>query len=231
LNVESYIAIRIPINYLILGSGVQHLSVTVLPILGKTALDENVDFSMTLQLYEDTGKSLDIVEDILEYRIPEDTNKLYLPIVEHQTTFNASVPYKLNVWQNSVDLSGYQNIRNLIDYIYKKIEFFMDTKRYNEFIAMMKEREDNMCISLYISPEESQGRMQRLVDDFNNGFKMVPFSPADVVILYYAQGKVIKLVKKDLKPAFRFANDKTEEEMGLEILFHLKQGSKDLSII
>ena len=231
LNMDKFISMTLPVNNLILESGVQQLSATVLPLLGEIALDDNVSFGMTVKLHNDTGTSLQHVEDILTYTIPENTKENPLPVVEYHTTFNASVPYKITAWQNSVDLRDFPDLRNMLDRICKTIEHLVNTKQYDRFVDMLSEREDNVSIAMYFTPEEKKGRMQRLVDDFKSGFTMVPFSLDEAIIVYYAQGKVITLVKSDLESAFRFVNTETGEELNLEMRFHLKRGSTELSII
>jgi hypothetical protein len=69
------------------------------------------------------------------------------------------------------------------------------------------------------------------VDVLENGFEWVPFSMDDVVIEYYADGKLIKLLLKNGRSAFSFFNKEIEETMQLLFHFHLKQGETELTVI
>ena len=230
MNMDKQLTTTIPINYLILESGLQKVSVKLLPILGESLLNEETDFSMKIQLFE-VEPSFRHKEDILEYQISLENEEIKsLPVLIYETSFNADVPFRLTAWQNSLDLRDISNLNELVDKIYKKITSTINEKQYDKFIEMLYEREENMSKSLYLSSKEKEDRMQELIADFENGFKLIPLSEDDS-IQFYNKGKVIRLIKRDGESAIRFFSEETGEEMTLEILFHLKDGATELSII
>ena len=95
---------------------------------------------------------------------------------------------------------------------------------------MLSDKNNNRVTSLYLSSEEIEKSDQELIDDFESGFQMLPISK-DYKILYYAHGKVIQLVTTDGQPVFRFLNKETKEELTLDLLFHLKQGNTELTVL
>ena len=228
-EVNHRISTTLPINYLILERGLQQLSVKIRPASGETFLHEEADFSMKVQLY-DVEHSMQHIEDILEYQIPSEADKTSRPIIEYKTSFDATVPYQIAAWQNSADLRNIPNLKELVDDVYKKITNYIHTKQYGKFVEMLFDKNNNRATSLYLSSKEIEKTNQELIDDFESGFKILPFS-SDYKILYYAHGKVIQLVTTDSEPVFRFFNEETEEEMTLDFMFHLKQGNTELTVL
>lgn len=229
MDIKGQLPITVPLNYLILESGLQELSVKIMPNVGDTTISEDTKFSFILQLFN-AENNFEHIKDVASYELDKDMLKSGLPVIEHTIKFNADMPYKLSAWQNSIDLKTISNIRERIKVFCKKIETLISTKQYDEFISLMNEKEKNTVISMYLSNAVSKKRMNDLVKDFEDGFKMTPLSVDDFLI-YYADNKVVKPVKKDMDSSIRFYNKKTEEEMTLDVLFHLKHENGELSII
>jgi hypothetical protein len=229
MDINGRLPITVPLNYLILESGLQELSVRIMPNVGNTTINKEAKFSFILQLF-DVENNFERIKDVASYELDQDMLKSGLPVMEHKIKFNADMPYKLSAWQNSIDLKTIQNIRERVEVFCKKIDSLISTKQYDEFIRLMSEREKNMAISMYLSDAASKTRMNDLVKDFEDGFKMQPLSVDDFLI-YYADNKVVRIVKKDMDSAIRFFNKETEEEMTLDFLFHLQPGKTELSII
>ena len=229
MNVKGQVSFPLPLNYLILESGLQEISVRIAPTLGDIILDEDTNFSCELKLFNSDDKAQPI-ETVAKYEIDKAILKTGIPVIEHKIKFNAKVPYKLLAWQNSIDLETVSNVRGLVEGFYKKINLLIATKQYDAFIELLSEREKNMTVSMYLSNEESKNRMNGLIEDFENGFKLAPLSFDDFLI-YFSDNRVVKIVKKDMDSALRFFNKDTGEEMSLDVLFQMKQDSKELSII
>jgi len=83
---------------------------------------------------------------------------------------------------------------------------------------------------MYFNPTESSNRIENLIKDFKNGFKIMPI-PKDTVLLICALGKTAILKKPDGDSALYAYNEKTEEELYVDVMFHQKKGAKTLSII
>ena len=225
MNMKSSFSVRIPVNHLILESGKQRLSVTIQPNTGETEFDEDAAFAMTLQLYADTGNSLEHVEDILEYDMADDKEN----VMVYQTSFDAAVPYQITAWQNSTDLNTVENLRQKVETAYQKLGEMITKKQYDAFVDMMREQEKRMAQSLYIDPESSKERMDGLIEDFENGFEFVPLSGGETMYIY-ADGKLVCLKTDNGNSALKFLNRETEEEMSVEIFFHLKKGDTELTV-
>jgi len=229
MNVKGQLPITLPLNYLILESGLQDLSVKIMPNIGDTTINEEADFLLQLQLF-DSENMIQCIKNVASYEIDKGKLKVGIPVLEQKIKFNAEMPYKLSAWQNSVDLKAISNVREQVQNLFQKIDLLISSKRYDEIIKLMSEREKNMAISMYLTEGESKSRMEGLIQDFKDGFNLMPLSIDDFLI-YYADGKVAKIAKKDLGSAIRFFNKKTGEEMTLSFLFHIKQDNNELSII
>jgi len=229
MDINGQLSVTVPANYLILESGLQELSVRVMPNIGDITLSEDAEFVLKLQLFDSDNLS-ESIDNVASYGIDKDKLKTGIPLFEHRIKFKAEMPYTLSAWQNSVDLKTIENLREQVEMFHQKIDSLISTRRYDEFVRLLSEREENIAISLYLSDAESKSRMKGLVEDLENGFKLTALSMDDVLI-YYADNKVVKIVKRDMDSAIRFFNKETEEEMTLDMLFHLKEGSDELSII
>jgi hypothetical protein len=233
LNVNGQVGTSVPANHGILESGRQKISFHISPVTGEEALRDDASFRASVGLYEVGGNKFEEVEEeIISFTMPEMATDT--PLTEYNSEilfFDATVPYKLDLWQNSQDLRKVDNLNALVDAASKKIEEYISTKQYDKFNEMMAEKEDYIGACMYLTSDEKENRMQEFIDDLENGFEWVPFSMDDVVIAYYADGKLIKLLLKNGRSAFSFFNKETEETMQLLFNFHLKQGETELSVI
>ncbi|MFZ4398510.1 MAG: hypothetical protein ACOYO1_00635 [Bacteroidales bacterium] len=227
MNIKGQLSTISPINHLILESGKQVVDFIILPTLDNLTLNEKVEFSASIDLYDVEGAfKLFEKNDLFEISDPPTG----LPFIKHKSDFLAKVPYKISSWQNSTNLNDVEDLRKLVDKAYKRIENLINAKQYNIISELFKQRENNTCISMYLSEEEKSKRINGLIDDFQNGFVVVPTSPEDIMFIY-GYGKLVSLKQKNGDSALHLKNDKTGEEMTLEIMFHLEKGKQELSII
>ena len=132
--------------------------------------------------------------------------------------------------QNPQDLRKIDNLRALVNSAYRKIEDLINNGQYDEFAALTQKREDNIAACFYLSEKEKNKRFTDLVKEIKTGFKIVPFSKEDTMLIY-GYGKLVSLKKPDGSSALLLYNEKTGEELTLEIRLHLEQGSGELTII
>jgi hypothetical protein len=227
LNVEGQVASTNPINYLILESGLQQLDITVYPNIGKTQFDKNSDFSAIVKLF-DVSDGFDEIEDIITCRIDE--GEKILPVYKYKNCFTAEVPYKLTAWQESVDLDTIENLRKKVVSAYIKLQDIITKGQYNTFRKMLREREENMAISLYLDKESSEARLDRLIHRFQNGYEIEPLSDTEIMHLY-ADNRLVGLKTVEGDSALRLRHKETNQTLTIEVLFHLKQGETELSVM
>jgi hypothetical protein len=230
MNIDGQVSTIIPVNNAILESGKQQISYNVLPLLGEIILRETVSFSASVWLYNASGVIIEKVKEINNFTMPENETGIPLPAYKDENFFYADVPYKLEAWQNSQDLSKVENLRTLVVLAYREIEAVINNAQYEQFAKLTQKREDNIAVCMYLSEEEKNERLTELIELIETGFKIVPVSEKDIMIVF-GYDKLVTLKKPDGESALLLINEKTEEELNLEIQFHLEQGNTKLSII
>ena len=95
---------------------------------------------------------------------------------------------------------------------------------------MVQKREDNIAVCFYLSEEEKEKRLTDLIKQLKKGFKIIPVSEEDIMVIY-GHGKLVSLKKPDGSSALLLYNEDTDVELRLEIRLHLEQGKTELTVI
>jgi hypothetical protein len=103
-------------------------------------------------------------------------------------------------------------------------------EKYSEFAEKIKVREKNMATSMYLSSSESKARINSLIEDAKNGFKVMPF-PKDTILRFYGYGKLATFKKLNGEPAFYLFNNETKEELMIDQMFYISKGKTEPEII
>jgi len=230
MNVVGQISTIYPVNTAILESGKQQVSYKILPILGEFNLRDSVDFLASVCLFDASGERIKKVNEIDKYKLEKDNTGIPIPLYTYSKLFNAEVQYKLNSWQNSINLNDIDNLRELVDKAYKKIERIVSSKQINFFEELLKEKENNSCMCMYLSEELKNQRMIGLTKKLSGGFQVIPSTPQDIMFIY-GFGKLVGLRTPSGDSALRLYNSETKQGMSLDVLFHLKKDKQELSII
>ena len=232
MNIDGQVSTRIPINNAILKSGSQQVRYRILPSSGELSLQENTIFKASVWLCDAGGDYIEQIEELNVYEIPKITDSIPVPSYQHETSFVADVPFDLSEksWLNSADLNKIDGLRDLVDKTYKKLEDIFVSGQYAQFIQMIAERENNLAISMYLDEQMKEARLKSLLDTLQSGdFKLVPTSPLDTMVIF-GNGKLVKLTKPDGSSAFVLINP-DGDELSIELKFHLREGSNELTII
>ena len=83
---------------------------------------------------------------------------------------------------------------------------------------------------MYLSKQESDGRINGLIIDFEAGFKVEPIA-ANAEVQIYGQNKIASLKKPNGESALVLLNKKTGEELMIDLSFYLPAGKKELEVI
>lgn len=228
MNVEGQLASNIPINYAILKSGVQAISVTILPNVGDLELHPKSEVKFSIQLFDVTdGFVFD--QQFGEYH-SETVSDKKIPVIKHVSSFKADVPYQLDAWQNGKNLKDIDDCRDKLEAAYERISRMIQNKRFEEYGNLISKREENMATSMYLSEGESKARFDGLVEDFNSGFVIKPVSK-DAVMHLCADNKVAFLKKINGESALSLENIQEEEELMLDISFYIPEGKNEFEVI
>jgi len=230
LNVKGQVSTILPINNAILESGEQQVTYRIMPLIGNINLDNSSGFSASVWLYNADGELVEKENEIISFTLPHDDQETPLPQYKFEDTFYAQVPYTLNAWQNSMNLNRIKNLRELVDFVYKKIERIINNAQYDQFAELIEKRENNMAICMYLSATEKTGRVKELVEIIQSGFRIVPISEKDTMVIY-GHGKLVSVKKANGASALLLRSTTKREELNLEIQLHLKEGSNELTVI
>ncbi|WP_426327069.1 hypothetical protein [Pedobacter sp. R-06] len=228
MNVEGQVASNIPINYAILKSGTQSISLTILPNIGDLELHNKSEVKFNIKLF-DVANDFVFNQQFGDYQ-SDPVGEKKLPIIKYMNSFQADVPYNLDVWQKGRNLKDIDDCRKKLESTYNKIIKIIQDGEYNKYRQLISKRENNMSTAMYLSKEESEGRINELIHDFNSGFKVRPISKENLMVLY-ANNKVAVLKKLNGESALYLENEETQEELMLDISFYIPEGESDFEVI
>ena len=228
MNIEGQAATNIPINFAILESGLQTISSKLLPNLGESQLNSKAELKFDIKLF-DVSNDFVFDKQFGEYQSEPIDNKKP-PIVSYTNTFQTIVPYKLDAWQKSKNLRDIEFCKMKLDAAYKKIAKIIEDSNFEEYKQLISKRENNMVTSMYLSKHEAERRMIGLIKDFNSGFKVQPILD-DCVMMFYANDRVAALKKTNGEPALYLFNEETQEELMLDLSFHIPEGKTEFEVI
>jgi hypothetical protein len=229
MNVDGQVSTNIPINFAILEKGDQKITATILPILGTTKLHHNAELKFDVKLFDVTNDFV-FQKQFGEYKSEPVEKSKILPIIKYASVFPADVPYKLNAWQTGQKLKGVDDVGIKLANAYQYISKLINTGDYDTFSKAIAKRENNMVTSMYLSSTEAKSRISGLIEDFKAGFKIMPI-PKDSIMHIYGDGKVAGLKKHNGESALFLFNEKTKEEMMIDITFYMPIGKTEFEVI
>lgn len=228
MNITHQVSSMIPINYAILESGKQTVTASILPIAGQTEIDQHAELKFNIKLFDVTNEFV-FNSQFGDYQSkPAEEKKL--PVIRHESTFKAEVPYQLKAWQDGANLKDVKNCREKLDVIYHKIIRLIQNGKYDDYKNMISGREKNMAQSMYLSKGEFEGRFKELLQEFNSGMEIQPL-PQDALMFLYADNRTAVLKRPNGDAALYLIDPKTQEELMLDITFYIPNGKDEFEII
>lgn len=228
MELEGQTATEYPINTEIFKSGKQELTVKVLPLSGNTVLDKNAGFKGRIIEYE-VSNGFKYVSQCCKFLMEVKPDQL-LPVLIHADVFTANVPYELESFENSKNLTKVKDLRKKVISAAEQILQIVRNKKYDKFRSIIAKREARNGISMYLTKDELQARTEGFIEKFKNGY--VPDSiPKGAVLIYCAHNRAVMLKYPDGDPAIHFYNKEKDSTSFLEVMFHMPKGSDKLEII
>lgn len=233
-EVDGQLSPNVPINYAIYKSGKQNITVNILPLKGQKYLSPSTEFSYTVKLFDVTNDEFTFIEENSSHTFEKLKADEMRSQLSHSGQFSADIPYQMTHWENSRDLLSISKdkdyISNKLNAAYKEIVSLLKTKQYDLFYDKIKYRERNMAVSMYLSKEEVNARINSLIEDLDEGF-VVTDLPVDRVLKIYGKGKLATYKKFNGEPALVLSNPKTSEEIMLEFMFHIPETKEEFEVI
>lgn len=230
MNIPGQVSTRIPINYALLTSGKQQVKTSILPILGETSISENTFFKYTIQSF-DAANDLRFDNQLYEFEFPKISKEKLVPIVVNTTDFEANIPFRLQpIWEQGKSLTQIKELKKRLSGAYLELGGIISNRNFHTLKERLNARENNMATSMYLSQEESEARINGVIDDFKNGFDVANLAD-DAFVVYSAYGKKASLKRPNGEPALSFVNKSKKEQIMLDIEFYLPKNSNEFEII
>jgi hypothetical protein len=230
LNLEGQASSMIPINSAILQSGKQQISIKVLPLLGQKVLNPNAQFKYNIKVF-DAAKDLNFKEQLPgEYAVEKVDPAKKQTSLSQTTSFNAEVPYSINAYQTGTDFKSVSALKEKLTGAYQKLGELIAKGNLEQLKKLIANRESVAAVTMYLSKEESDDRMKRLLSDLKTGYKLMPI-PANAVVKVFGNYKIAALVTPQGGSVIMLKNEKEHEEMELEFTFYIPAGKTELEII
>ena len=235
---------RIPINDHILTSGKQEIVIRLFP-------PQLSDQSWSPTLVDVTKFKIKVIHYATDS--PEDNPKQVFEfstdnkpgtekflgsgqkVFEFKGTFDAEVPYHLEGWRNSKDLSKEDPDKLLKEAIaaYNNFRNVLIKKDVNAYAALMYDKEVELAKAFYwYTPKESKKRWDEMSATVREKREILPLK--DFKMVLYAGGKVLALqptseMYKDYLSAIHAQTE--DNDVQVSFLLHKKAGSNELTPI
>lgn len=230
MEVNGQVATNVPINYAIYNNGIQNVTTKMTPLLGEVSLDPEAALKYNVRLFDVANDEFKFVQDFPIAELPEIEKDQQVPFLTNSADFSAEIPYSMTKWNDGENLKDVEDIKDKLIASYHSLADLLKNEKYDEFVEKIRVRERNMAISMYLSNSDSNARINSLINDAKNGFKVMPF-PKDTVIKFYGYGKLATFKKLNGEPALFLYNDETSEELMIDQMFYVPKGQTELEVI
>lgn len=230
MEVKGQVATNIPINYAIYKNGTQYIKARIMPLVGEINLDVVATLKYNVRLFDVANNEFNFIEDFPITELPKIEKEQKLPFITNSTEFLAEIPYTLTKWNDAENLNDIEDIKEKLIASYNYLADLLKNEKYDEFVERIRIREKNMAISMYLSNAESNARINSLINDAKNGFKIMPL-PQDTVMKFYGYGKLATFKKLNGEPALFLYNSETQEELMIDQMFYIPKGKTEFEVI
>ncbi len=229
----------IPINHLILESGKHKVKVIILPRVDKEVLTEEetffVDFYLADVSSERWKETWHKFHPKLETPWDGLSEGINYPSFELVTEIEVEVPFVLDGWQNSVDLSEMEkkHLFNELFSYYQQIHSILSAHNASHFLEISKEKMKLQEQAFYFSKKRKQEFEEGALKLFNQNLEVEPLVASELKLQIMGYGKLVRLIKLDGTEPLQFKSPNPEEQSNveLEIKLHMRSKEKGFSII
>ena len=218
----------IPINFNILRSGIQKIKVKLYPVKGHEdkGINSKHPLRLAIKYKSDPNLGLDDFITLQEDIIPEIEEGT--PYFEYETTFNATVPYRLEGWSKCQDLREKNNIKELVIEKYQEIGNLMVNEKFDKLRELISFKCTEAHFANYLPFDEYNMEIDEWIENFK-GFETVDVMD-DYELVFFNDGKLVALLNP-LTQAEGFLIRGGGYEWGQFVILGMRQGSNELEII
>lgn len=225
-----------PINGQLLKSGKHKIKVIITPPRNQeweleNFLTEHSSLKFTIKHGEFGKDKMENYKVVYEFVSPKVT-KGDIPFLEFEGAFNVELPYVLEGWSNSEDLTKRPNLEAEVVKVYNKYRDILVKKDLQEYSTMMYKKEVEVAQAFFWNTEkDSKERWADIVDEINKPGTYEPIE--NYKLHFYANGKIVKLLRSDNdykgEPVIRRIQD--GRISANSIYLHMPKGSNKLEVI
>ncbi|PAM92666.1 hypothetical protein B4N84_21260 [Flavobacterium sp. IR1] len=234
----------VPINHILLQSGEYKVVGRMMPRFGSKLLTQNdgmnINFNVSdIDHWKETKHGF-----FPELKSPDATfdsnNKITsplkgLPVFEIATEIKVELPFVLDGWQNSIDLTKLDKdvLKQKVMEFYIQIHAILKEHNASKFLELSKEKEDLQTKAFYFDSGRKQEIRNTIINLFNKNLDVLPLNENELKLEVFGYGKLVSLVRLDGSSALQFKRDNIEGERNieLEVKLHARTLEKGLSII
>ena len=229
LNVDGQATMDIPINQGILESGIKEIEIRVLPLEGTTELNKEAYVRYRVNEFDVSSGDFKFIKQFDNHQT--EPVKKGIPVLIHKSKFEATVTYKIEAWQNGLNLKDVKfDVKKKLMFAYNTIVSDINKGNYDNFLKAVTKRESNFTKMMYLNDSEKNARIIKLTDDFSSGFKAIPVDE-EVLVEYSGYGKLSSLKRINGMSALYLIHPETEEELVLPITFYIPEGKTEFEVI
>lgn len=229
-NVDADLTAEMPINHLIEHSGHQVLTLHVYPKLGELTLNSGAQCSVEIWRYDGSGPKIIPIEQVCSSSLAVGEADKTLPSKYDNKSFLADVSYQIQRWSDCEEITDSRKVASEVASLYQKIGKMLANKQYNQYLELLKNREQAICKALSLDEDEASLRNQMLFECLDEGFVLQPLKGGKQMH-FYANKRIVTVLDDDLRSALRFQNEETGEVLAIELFLGIKKGQRSLSIV
>lgn len=157
------------------------------------------------------------------------------PYFEINTEIEVELPFVLDGWQNSVDLSDIKNeelFKEVLNY-YQQIRLVLKEHNAAKYLEMSKEKMKLQEQAFYFDAERKKSFLDGAVQLFSQNLEVEELIADNLKLEIMGYGKLVRLIRKDGTQALQFKTIDSEKQTNVEfeIKLHRRTIGKELSII
>ncbi|WP_043706352.1 hypothetical protein [Tenacibaculum ovolyticum] len=229
----------IPINQLVLESGKHAVKIVMLPRINKKTLTEEETFFADFYLSDVSPGRWKETSHKFHPKIESPWNGLSeginYPIFELKTEIEVELPYVLDGWQNSQDLTEIKEeilFRKVFSH-YQQIHAVLAEHNVSKFLELSKEKMQLQEQAFYFSEERKKQFYEGALSLFSQNLKVEPLMKDELKLQIMGYGKLVRLIKLDGSEPLQYMSPNIENQSNieLEVKLHMRSEEKGFSII
>lgn len=227
------------INHVLLQSGKYKVVGKMYPRKGKKTLTEEevlfIDFYCAEADLDKWKKSRYKFHPKIESPWDGLSENIKYPYFEIATEIEVELPFVLDGWQNSIDLSKMDKsllMKQVLEY-YRQIHALLKEHNASKFLELSKEKMKLQEQAFYFDEERKKSFMEGAIALFSQNLEVEPLIESELSLEIMGYGKLVRLMKKDGTQPLQFKSPNKEEQSNieLEVKLHVRSLEKGLSII